>query len=389
MLNKKNNFLVLFLLIPAILIFFKVSYGQEENNENTGINEKDTITFKTMKEELGKEGDWIKVKKEEIDSEDAVSEEDNYVDEDIDYENAWRPKYAILDPEWDPYSNGRWVYCDVGWVWVSDYSWGWAAYHYGRWWWSPIYGWVWSPGRRWAPCWVSWCSTPDYVGWYPISPRCRWHWHRGVIVTHPRWRRHREVHERWKFVNKSDFTKKIDKHLIVDPKLKKDLLKDAKMEYTGKQVYNRGPEKSDIENATGKKLTEKKTNFTDKTTKFANSKTDVNTDRNVNNTKRNDINKQDRKTNNNTEKRKVKTRSDNTGTNDKKKVEKRGETKTRYEKNNSKRNKDVYREDRKQREKSPERNYEKKSPPQRHGDGNRRSSNSGRNGKTESRTGKK
>jgi len=38
------------------------------------------------------------------------------------------------------------IYTTDGWMWVSNYNWGWACYHYGRWWKSQLYGWVWMPG---------------------------------------------------------------------------------------------------------------------------------------------------------------------------------------------------------------------------------------------------
>jgi len=32
-------------------------------------------------------------------------------------------------------------------------------------------GWYWIPGRRWAPAWVSWRRSSDYVVWAPLPPR--------------------------------------------------------------------------------------------------------------------------------------------------------------------------------------------------------------------------
>jgi hypothetical protein len=56
-------------------------------------------------------------------------------------------------------------------MWVSDYQWGWAAFHYGNWYYDPFYGWLWVPGTQWAPAWVVWSSAPGYYGWAPIGPR--------------------------------------------------------------------------------------------------------------------------------------------------------------------------------------------------------------------------
>ncbi len=70
---------------------------------------------------------------------------------------------------WRPYELGHWVYTDrYGWLWVSAEPFGWATYHYGRWGFSPEIGWYWVPGYRWAPAWVSWRRSDDYVGWAPM-----------------------------------------------------------------------------------------------------------------------------------------------------------------------------------------------------------------------------
>lgn len=68
------------------------------------------------------------------------------------------------------YSNGHWVMTDYGNTWVSDYSWGWAPFHYGRWTYDDYYGWIWVPGNTWGPAWVSWRNGGGYYGWAPLAP---------------------------------------------------------------------------------------------------------------------------------------------------------------------------------------------------------------------------
>ncbi len=76
-----------------------------------------------------------------------------------------------VDRSWRPYTNGRWVYTDrYGWMWISNEPYGWATYHYGRWGFSKRIGWFWVPGRRWAPAWVSWRQSDDYLAWAPLPP---------------------------------------------------------------------------------------------------------------------------------------------------------------------------------------------------------------------------
>jgi hypothetical protein len=86
-----------------------------------------------------------------------------------DYGYVWIPDNVGND--FRPYAtNGYWVYSDYGWTWVSNYSWGWAPFHYGRWFYDDSYGWMWMPGQEWAPAWVTWGSYGDYYCWAPIAP---------------------------------------------------------------------------------------------------------------------------------------------------------------------------------------------------------------------------
>jgi hypothetical protein len=93
------------------------------------------------------------------------------------YGRCWRP--SRVDRAWRPYTTGYWQWTDVGWYWVSDEPWAWATYHYGSWIYDPNYGWVWIPGTEWAPAWVSWRESDDYVGWAPCGP--------GGVAISPSW----------------------------------------------------------------------------------------------------------------------------------------------------------------------------------------------------------
>jgi len=63
------------------------------------------------------------------------------------------------------------VLTEFGWTWVSDYSWGWAPFHYGRWIVIVGHGWCWVPGTIWGPAWVAWRAGDGFVGWAPLPPR--------------------------------------------------------------------------------------------------------------------------------------------------------------------------------------------------------------------------
>jgi hypothetical protein len=88
---------------------------------------------------------------------------------------VWRPAVVMENPDWRPYCHdGHWVYTDWGWTWYSDYSWGWAPFHYGRWHHHPHHGWVWYPGTTWGPAWVSWRMGDSHCGWAPLPPTARY-----------------------------------------------------------------------------------------------------------------------------------------------------------------------------------------------------------------------
>lgn len=82
---------------------------------------------------------------------------------------VWFPRH--VQAGWRPYSVGRWVESDYGWMWASNEPFGWATYHYGRWTWDPYVGWLWVPGTDWGPAWVAWQHGDGYVGWAPLPPQ--------------------------------------------------------------------------------------------------------------------------------------------------------------------------------------------------------------------------
>ena len=91
------------------------------------------------------------------------------------YGRCWRPTVVVGNVGWQPYGDhGHWVYTDDGWYWMSDYTWGWAPFHYGRWFRDTRLGWCWYPDTVWGPSWVTWRYSDDYCGWAPLPPRCEY-----------------------------------------------------------------------------------------------------------------------------------------------------------------------------------------------------------------------
>jgi hypothetical protein len=97
--------------------------------------------------------------------------------EDPTHGTVWVPNGAEVGADFSPYeTSGHWAYDDDDYVWVSDYEWGWAPFHYGRWVLTPT-GWAWIPGRVYAGAWVDWSmGYPGwaYVGWAPMYPAFIW-----------------------------------------------------------------------------------------------------------------------------------------------------------------------------------------------------------------------
>jgi len=131
---------LLLLLVTAGLLTSGVSRGQTNS----------AVTLDFFYESLDPYGHWMEVS---------------------DYGYCWQPRN--VGPNWSPYSEGRWLYSDVGWIWVSDEPYGWAVYHYGRWANLASVGWIWVPDTEWGPGWVSWRQNDQYVGWAPLPPEAR------------------------------------------------------------------------------------------------------------------------------------------------------------------------------------------------------------------------
>lgn len=104
--------------------------------------------------------------------------------DDSTYGTVWVPAESEVGTDFVPYTTaGHWTYAeDTSHVWVSDYSWGWAPFHYGRWVHVSRHGWAWIPGRTYSGAWVVWRtgSGYDYVGWSPAGPD--WYWYNGYAV---------------------------------------------------------------------------------------------------------------------------------------------------------------------------------------------------------------
>jgi hypothetical protein len=223
-----------------------------------------SVSFQSFYDELSPVGEWIKISKDEINDDLKDGEGQGFSSDIIQQDEdvyIWRP--TGVDDGWHPYLNGKWIYTTQGWLWASNYSWGWAVYHYGRWWNSKLYGWVWLPGHVWAPAWVRWKITDGHIGWCPLSPYAKWNIYTGITLNNYHYT-HRD--EDWIFVNKSGFMDEISQKNRVDVSRNGSYLQKANdvlnIKYENSRMQNYGPDVKDIENKLGKKIIAKEIKVT-------------------------------------------------------------------------------------------------------------------------------
>lgn len=272
-LKISQKFIYLMFLATASLGCSSFKNDQFQKEENITYPDEQSISLSTFQDSLSDYGQWVPVNTEDIDPEyveddnsqdnvvdvnnsnedeyqnDAISEENSYVDPDVNTEYIWVPYPEYVNTGWNPYTEGRWTWTSWGWEWISDCRWSSVTYHYGRWWHSRRYGWVWSPGRKWASSWVDWCYydgynegynegyqtgysegysegywevyNNGYVGWHPSSPHGHHH-HHGGGNPHPI-----SIDPWWVFTKRENFTKRISTS-VIDSKRYPVILKNSK-----------------------------------------------------------------------------------------------------------------------------------------------------------------
>src|ERR1041385_7680107 len=168
----------------------------------------------------------------------------------VDYQNygyVWVPD---VDREFTPYgSDGHWVFTEDGWTWVSNYSWGWAPFHYGRWAYDDSYGWLWVPNNEWGPAWVTWRRSEGYYGWAPMGP--------GISVEVAFGGGYRVPNERWIFVSNRDFSRPdidryyIDRSTNVTIINNSTVINNTYIDNSRHTTYVAGPARDDVQKVTG------------------------------------------------------------------------------------------------------------------------------------------
>lgn len=163
---------------------------------------------------------------------------------------CWVPR-GVPD-DWQPYSNGHWIYTVYGWTWVSDDPWGSDPYHFGAWDFVGRWGWVWVPGTVWAPAWVTWSYSDRYVGWAPMPPTATFgssgYSGRPVVVSE----------SRYVFVPSSRFVGANVRSAREAPRLNAEILRQAtpatRFDVSGGIVRNVGVPLAAVQQATPRRI---------------------------------------------------------------------------------------------------------------------------------------
>jgi hypothetical protein len=80
---------------------------------------------------------------------------------------VWSP-YVAASGGWDPYGNGHWMWTPrFGYIWVSDYAWGYTPFQCGMWNFYDGFGWGWAPGMSGCNPWWSGGSYGINIGLAP------------------------------------------------------------------------------------------------------------------------------------------------------------------------------------------------------------------------------
>ena len=187
------------------------------------------VSFQVFYDQLSPYGDWVN------------SPEFDYI---------WIPDAG---PDFFPYSTeGRWIFTDYGWTWLSYYDWGWAPFHYGRWDYNDYYGWFWIPDNKWGPAWVSWRRAEGYYGWEPMGP--------GISISMSFGRQNNYHSDNWIFVRERDFNRPDIDRYYVNRRQNDRIIRSSTVinntysDTRRNTTYVTGPAREEIQKATGRNI---------------------------------------------------------------------------------------------------------------------------------------
>ena len=212
------------ILKASLVAIVVLLFGAVQNKSSAQVSL--SVSFQSFYDELSPYGDWI-----------------SYPE----YGYVWRPDNRYSD--FQPYrSEGHWAWSDDGWLWVSDYEWGWAPFHYGRWVNDSYDGWLWVPDYEWAPAWVVWRGGGDYYGWAPMSP--------GININLYLGNRYNVPYNYWCFAPSRYITSPHLSNYYIDRGRNTTIINHTTIinNYSSNRDYVIGPSRNEVERYTGSRI---------------------------------------------------------------------------------------------------------------------------------------
>lgn len=127
--------------------------------------------------------------------------------------------YTPLDHQ-APYTHGRWIYTEFGWLWKGDLPHSWVTEHYGYWKRGANQIWSWFPGPYWLPEIVELRMTPTHIGWRSAAVD-----NDGNFVESPVDRYSKT--DEWTFVTMAQFAGPITPAIVAKPDVVKTQLENS------------------------------------------------------------------------------------------------------------------------------------------------------------------
>jgi hypothetical protein len=203
----------------AFLLLFAglgLAVGRGAINEDTQYTEKGQTDFDTFLQLLNPYGTWSKV------------------------DGLWA--YTPTDHQ-APYTSGRWLYTEYGWMWKGTRPHSWATEHYGYWKRGGDKVWRWFPGPFWLPETIEIRQTPDYVGWRSAQVDDEGNFVEAPIDRYTKF-------DEWSFVTLAQFANPITPSVLAKPEIARVQLEastDCRHSYfTYRTIDRPGPHPADL-----------------------------------------------------------------------------------------------------------------------------------------------
>ena len=204
------------LVILLAVLGLALGLARGAMDEDTKYTERGQADFDTFLQLLNPYGTWSKI------------------------DGLWA--YTPLD-HLPPYTSGRWLYTEYGWMWKGTRAHSWATEHYGYWKRGADKVWSWFPGPLWLPETIEIRQTPDYIGWRSAQVDDSGSFVEAPIDRYTKF-------DEWSFVTRPQFANPIKPSVLAPPDVTRVQLEasvDSRHSYfTYREIDRAGPHPADI-----------------------------------------------------------------------------------------------------------------------------------------------